>query len=142
MESDGAVALDAIIRAGVRDKPDVSALASREENRISILLWHYHDADLPGPNAAVQLSLKALPERIRESQVTHYRIDEEHSNAFSAWKHMGSPQQPTPDQYTSLELAGQLAMLGAAELLRVTQREGRLSFSLPRQAVDLVLIEW
>jgi beta-xylosidase len=25
----------------------------------------------------------------------HYRIDETHSNAWTAWKKMGSPQQPS-----------------------------------------------
>ena len=29
----------------------------------------------------------------------HYRIDNEHSNAYTAWKLMGSPQPPTPAQY-------------------------------------------
>jgi xylan 1,4-beta-xylosidase len=141
VESDGAVRLEGILGGGVRDKPDVSALASRTGNKLSIMVWHYHDADLPGPEAAVQMAVKGLPAAATEARVIRYRIDEEHSNAFSAWKRMGSPQQPTPDQYASLELAGRLAMTGPADVLRLNNGEGRLKFSLPRQAVDLVVIE-
>ena len=36
----------------------------------------------------------------------HYRIDERHSNAYTAWKELGSPQNPTPEQMARLEAAG------------------------------------
>src|SRR5207302_820119 len=59
--SDGAVSVDDIRKHGVREKPDVSALASLDKNRLAVLLWHYHDDDLPGPDAAVELSLAGTP---------------------------------------------------------------------------------
>jgi xylan 1,4-beta-xylosidase len=55
VESDGALPLEQIIKGGVREKPDVSALASRNEGRFSILIWHYHDDDLPALEATVRL---------------------------------------------------------------------------------------
>src|SRR5215210_5112730 len=61
VKSDGALALDEITRAGVRGKPDVSALASSDGKQIAVLLWHYHDDDLPGPMANVELTLSGLP---------------------------------------------------------------------------------
>ena len=48
VESDGAVSLDAMMRRGVREKPDVSAFASRDGNKLYVMVWHYHDDDLPG----------------------------------------------------------------------------------------------
>src|SRR5262245_33853758 len=42
-ESDGAVPLDTLLRRGVRDKPDVAALASLDKKRLCVLAWHYHD---------------------------------------------------------------------------------------------------
>ena len=41
----------------------------------------------------------------------HYRIDNDHSNAYTVWKNMGSPQKPTPEQYAELKAAGQLELL-------------------------------
>jgi xylan 1,4-beta-xylosidase len=140
--SDAAVPLDVMTRRGVREKPDVSALASRDNNTLSMLVWHYHDDDLPGPDAAVGLALEGLPLATGEARLQHFRIDEEHSNAFSAWKRMGSPQNPTAEQYSQLERAGQLAALGAPETVRVENGQARLKFTLPRQAVSLLVLDW
>ena len=64
--------------------------------RCRVLVWHYHDDDLPGPDAAVELSLRGLPAQAGSVLVQHYRIDSDHSNAYEAWKRMGSPPRPTP----------------------------------------------
>jgi xylan 1,4-beta-xylosidase len=74
--------------------------------------------------------------------VTHYRVDAEHSNAYEAWKKMGAPQQPTAEQYATLERAGKLETLGRPE--RLTVKDGRLALSvtLPRQAVSLLKIKY
>lgn len=141
VESDGAVPLDALLRSGIRGKPDVSALATREGDRIAVLVWHYHDEDVPGPSAQVELTLSGLPAGTVRLSRQHYRIDEEHSNAFTAWKRMGSPQQPTAEQYAELEKAGQLQALGSSEPLTVMDGKVRLTIALPRQGVELVILE-
>ena len=53
--------LEEILRQGVRDQPEVSALASGDRHRLWVLVWHYHDDDIPGPQAAVELSVQGLP---------------------------------------------------------------------------------
>ncbi|MBI2946639.1 MAG: beta-xylosidase [Verrucomicrobia bacterium] len=141
-ESDGGVTLDEIIRRGVRDKSDVSALASLERNQLSVFLWHYHDDDLAGPEAQVELALNNLPLANGEATLRHFRIDEEHSNAFTAWKRMGSPPQPSRDQYAQLEKAGQLAALNTADPIRVENGKATVLIKLPRQAVSLLQITW
>src|SRR5262245_26799542 len=60
-ESDAAVPLDTIVRSGVRGKPDVSALASLDKNKLCVMAWHYHDDDVPGPSAEVEVLLTGLP---------------------------------------------------------------------------------
>ena len=122
--------------------PDVSALASHDATRLTVLVWHYHDDDVPGPDAAVSLELSGLPFAGGEARLQHFRIDEEHSNAFSAWKRMASPQDPTPEQYATLEAAGGLAALGAPETVRVENGAVLVKFSLPRQAVSLLVLDW
>jgi xylan 1,4-beta-xylosidase len=139
VKSDGAIALDEIMRRGVRAQPDVSALASSDGKNIAVLLWHYHDDDVPGATANVELVLNGLPAaNIRQPQVQHFRIDENHSNAFSAWKKMGSPQEPTAEQYVALEQAGKLTPLHAPAAF-----DGMtMKIDLPRQSVSLVLVQF
>jgi len=139
---DGAVPLDVILKRGVREIPDVSALASLEEKKLSVLVWHYHDDDVPGPDAAVELALAGLPLEKGEARLQHFRIDDEHSNAFTAWKAMGSPQRPTADQYAELEKAGRLAATGDPEAVRVENARATVRLKLPRQAVSLMVLTW
>lgn len=106
-----------------------------------MLAWHYHDDDVSGPEAAIDLAIGGLPLENGEMKFRHFRIDEEHSNAFALWKRMGSPQQPTADQYARLEKAGQLAELQEPQTLRVAGAKINLKFRLPRQAVSLLVIE-
>jgi xylan 1,4-beta-xylosidase len=130
-----------MLRSGVREKPDVAAFASLEQKRLSVMLWHYHDDDVPGASAAVELALNSLPVPQGEVKVRQFRIDEEHSNAFTAWKRMGSPQSPTAEQHAQLERTGKLASL-ADQSVAVKEGHATLRLELPRQAVALLVFEW
>jgi xylan 1,4-beta-xylosidase len=141
-ESSGEVPLDTMLAEGVRGAPDVAALASAEPNRVAVLVWHYHDDDVTGPEAAVDLAIVGLPGTLREARVAHYRVDEDHGNAYAAWKRMGSPIAPDRAQYSALEAAEGLALVGPPETKGVDRGELSLRFALPRQAVSLVTVEW
>jgi xylan 1,4-beta-xylosidase len=142
VESSGAVGLDAILASGVRGAPDVDALAARSEREITVMAWNYHDDDIAGPDAAIKLTLAGLPPAARRVQVRHYRIDRDHSNAYTVWQRMGSPQNPTPAQYAQLEAAGQLELLESPRWLSPEKGRVELSFTLPRQGVSLVQAGW
>lgn len=142
VKSSGEVPLDAILKDGVRAAPDVAALAALEPGKLSVLVWHYHDDDVSGPEAAVTLNLAGLPLTHGAARVTHYRIDADHSNAFSVWQKMGSPAAPTPTQRKELEKAGQLARLSKPGKADIRDGAATLQFALPRQAVSLVVLEW
>ena len=141
-ESSAQVPLETMLREGVRGAPDVAALASAERGRASVMAWHYHDDDVPGPEAAVELAVAGLPETAAEAKLTHHRIDANHSNSYAAWKRMGSPIAPSREQYAELAAAAELAPLAAPRTLRLEKRALTLRFTLPRQAVSLVTIEW
>jgi xylan 1,4-beta-xylosidase len=141
--SSAEVPLATLIRSGVRGAPDVAALTSLEGHKLSVLVWHYHDDDLPGPDAQVHLSLGHLPLAAGQARVTHYRIDQSHSNAYTKWRGLGSPLEPNEAQYAQLKAAGQLATLAdAPATVTVDQGAAALDFTLPRQAVSLVVVEW
>src|SRR4051794_31879009 len=74
VSSDAAAALDGIVAHGVRVRPDVGALAVRSGRSIRVLAWHYHDDDVPGPEAQVALDVSGLGTWTL-SAAHEYRID-------------------------------------------------------------------
>lgn len=140
--SSGAAPLDALVSTGVRQAPDIDALATTAPGQAAVMVWNYHDDDLPAPAAAVDLSIRGIPAAAHRVLLMQYRIDQTHSNAYAVWKQMGSPQKPTAEQYAKLKEAGQLEMLGSPRWVAV--QEGRLTMhmELPRQGVSLVRATW
>jgi len=142
-ESSSAAPIEAIRDAGAQGNPDVNALASRQDRAVSVLVWNYHDDDLPAPPARVELVVEGLPVGAQERlSLHHYRVDADHSNSFEVWKKLGSPQKPQPEQYLQLESAGQLQLLGSPEWMRATNGRVTLKFDLPRQGVSLLKLTW
>jgi xylan 1,4-beta-xylosidase len=138
--SDAEVPLDRIVADGVRGDADVGTLATRApDGRIAVLVWHYHDDDVPGPAAAVKLSLRGLKRRA-VTAASIWRVDGDNGNAYAAWQAMGSPQSPNATQYAALETASVMtpARFGFATSGRGT---GTASFMLPRQGVALIMID-
>jgi xylan 1,4-beta-xylosidase len=140
VESSGALPLDMVRESGVREAADVNALATRSERTLSILIWNYHDDDVAAPAADVELVVDGVGGR--SVDVTHERVDATHSNAYEAWKRMGSPQPPTKSQYKDLERAGRLQPLEPSRKVKTQDGRVRLAFTLPRQAVSLVRVTW
>jgi xylan 1,4-beta-xylosidase len=141
LTSSGAAGLDGILQAGVTGAPDIDGLATRSEHEMAVMLWNYHDDDLPAAVAPVHLSVSGLPAS-GSVLVEHYRIDDTHSNAYTAWQQMGSPQKPTAEQYARLEAAGQLQLLRSPEWVPVKDGGLELAFPIPRQAVSLIKMSW
>jgi xylan 1,4-beta-xylosidase len=138
------VPLDTMLKDGVRGEPDVAALAAVDKaaKTLTIMVWHYHDDDIAGPDAAVSLALAGLPNEARRLRVTRHLIDRTHSNAYTLWQEMGSPADPTAAQYKKLETAGRLAKTKAPKLERGAEGAISLNFALPRQAVTLITLSW
>jgi xylan 1,4-beta-xylosidase len=142
VSSTGALPTEQVVRAGVRQQPDISAIATRKNQGIETLIWNYHDEDVNVPAAPIDLTIRGLPESMRLALVEHFRIDAHHSNAFTAWKEMGSPQSPSPQQYEQLQSAGQLQLLTSPAWVSVEHGQVHLPFPLPRQGLSLVRITW
>lgn len=141
-QSSGQVSLDEILQGGVRgEKADVGVLASRDGDTVALLVWHYHDDDLPGADAEVEVTVRGLPASDTELPLHHWRIDHDHSNAFTAWQVLGSPAVPTPEQYKHLEEAGKLfPLVGSPSRTTVANGQVTLKFTLPRQGVSLLVL--
>jgi xylan 1,4-beta-xylosidase len=125
---------------GVRDKPDVNVVATRDDKGVSVLVWHYHDDDEAGPAANVSLSIDGWGSR--PASLKHFRMDEQHSNSFRVWKEMGKPQDIGDADYARLEASGKLAEIGSEASVSVRGGKIGLNFTLPRQGVSLLRLDW
>jgi xylan 1,4-beta-xylosidase len=139
-ESSAGLPLADVRDRSVRGAADISALAMRDERSATVLVWNYHDDDQSAPASDVELTIAGLP--AGRPMVTHYRVDQDHSNAYAAWKAMGSPQSPTPAQYGVLEKSGQLELLSPPAQASVVDGRIAATFTLPRQGVSLIKIVW
>jgi xylan 1,4-beta-xylosidase len=140
--STGAVPLDTLISNGVRLDPDVDALASRTPRQASILVWNYHDVDAPAPPTATSVIVDGIPAGIDRVLVTQYRIDGSHSNAYTVWQQLGSPQHPDAQQYAQLRAAGQLQLLTSPTWVEVRNGMLALPTDMPRQSIALIQLNW
>jgi len=129
-----------IVSGSVRGASDIDAFAALDGDEATVLVWNYHDDDLPAPSAFVQIGIDGIP--AGRVLLHHYRIDQAHSNSYQAWKQMGEPQEPTPAQYAALEQASQLALLESPEWRDVDSGRLWLQLELPRQGVSLLRISW
>jgi xylan 1,4-beta-xylosidase len=138
-KSSHALRLDDVMADGVRQAPDINVVATRDDNSVSVLLWHYHDDDVPGPAAEIAIQIDGLPDR-KNVSLTHFRMDADHGNAYRVWQAMGSPQSIEADDYRRLEEAGGLATIEDYSIVctGVLQR----NVNLPRQGVSLLRFVW
>jgi len=140
--SSAALADDEIVRNGVRGNPDIAAIATRRDHEVAVLIWNYHDDDLPAPDAAIELSVDGLAGNIDRVMLEHFRIDSTHSNAYTAWQQMGSPQSPSATEYQQLQTAAQLELLSSPAWIHGENASVHLNFTLPRQALSLIRVSW
>ncbi|WP_114781775.1 GH39 family glycosyl hydrolase [Botryobacter ruber] len=133
--------LKKVVDKSIRESQrDIGAFATADKKTAAVMVWNYHDDDVPVPAAPVQVNLEGIP--VKSVKLTHYRIDHEHSNSYEVWKKMGSPQNPTQAQITELEKAGQLKTVGKPEKLKVKNGKANVSFNLPSQGVSLLKLDW
>jgi xylan 1,4-beta-xylosidase len=144
--SSGQISLDDILAHSVRNESDVGVLAAYNTTTrtLSAMVWNYHDDDLPKPDAQITLDVSGLDEHwggCQKARVTHYRIDNSHSNSYTRWLEFGAPQDPTTDQIADLKTAGQLQMLGKPMYVPVRDGKVEIEFALPIHGTSLLVLE-
>ncbi|MCX2496272.1 beta-xylosidase [Pedobacter sp. PF22-3] len=131
--------LNSILDSSIR-KPltDIGVLATKADRKAAVMVWNYHDEDKTGSKDAVSISLNKLP--TKTVTITQYCIDTENSNSYTAWKKMGSPQNPDAKQIAALEKSGQLKMMGKP--IKFNTGGGAFEMELARQGVALLKLDW
>jgi xylan 1,4-beta-xylosidase len=140
--SSGAVPMATMLDSGVRGAADVDVLATKEKSGADVMVWDYHDAADRGEAAEVRVEVKGLPVGVGRALLQEYRIDETHSNAYTVWKGMGSPQSPTVEQIAELKAAGGLELLRSPEWVTAVKGSAVVTTVLPRESVELMRLSW
>ena len=105
------------------------------------MAWHYHDDDTIGPAADINLELTGLDIEEGIAGIKRYLIDKTHSNSYTLWVQMGSPQDPDPEQIKKLNTKSELEETGYKRARKIRQNNLLLKDRLDRQAVVLYVIE-
>ncbi len=92
--------------------------------------------------ADVEVRVKGLPAGVKRALVERYRLDETHSNAYTVWKAMGSPQSPTAEQVAALKKAGGLELLTSPGWVDVDAGTVKVATRLERESMELMRVSW
>lgn len=140
--SSNAVPLETLVNQGVRSAPDVDALATRSHREAEVLTWNYGDDNQPRPAESTEIQIRGIPAAVHRVLLQTYRIGHTHSNAYTAWLAMGSPQEPTAAQYAQLKQAGQLALFTSPQWLDVQDGMVKIRVDQPYESVSLFRLSW
>jgi xylan 1,4-beta-xylosidase len=123
------------------DGVDAMATTSASGDELQILVYNYFATLNTTGSDDVTVTLNNLPAALagKEVFVTHFRVDETHSNPYSVWTSQGSPSNPTEDQWRAMRQAQHLALLQPVSKATVSNTY-TASFTMPRQAGSLLVV--
>ncbi|TRW25821.1 beta-xylosidase [Flavobacterium zepuense] len=132
--------LEEVLQKSVRgSQTDIGALASKDKKAAAIMVWNYHDDDKQGPAETVTITISNIP--AKKATLNIYMIDKENSNSYEVWKGMGSPQNPTTLQISTLEKYGQLKCVSTSTV-KTEGGKATIALELMRQGVALIKLDW
>ncbi len=117
---------------------DNDCLVTRcEDGALAILAWNPVWTIEPGQDRRIEVTLPAGTKG--ERVVSQWTVDEEHGNAWTAWKRMGRHRYPSRAEIERLREAARPAL----HISRATVEDGRVkvSLALGPNAVVLCLVE-
>lgn len=128
-------------RLAVRaDRSNVGGLSAVDsDGRVSVIVWNHLDDQYGESTEMITLRLAGLPNSGRPVRVSHYRVDDRHSNTHSRWLAEGAPQDPSAEQLARIRAGEELAEFEPTRNLLDCPPE--MSFELALTAPAAALIE-
>ncbi len=125
---------------GTEEGPEIDGWAACDgKGNLQVLLYCHHDDWDRQETFDIDLELENF-DRDGEVSVAHYRIDREHSNAYTEWERLGGPEWPTEEQRKAMLDRSGLELMEPP--FRIMIRDGKLGlhFSLPTHGISLLEI--
>jgi len=133
-----------LVRATVADNhPTVTAIGARDgDRRLTVLISNFQNTAPrnDGPPAQVSLRIETEWPAGTQAKLTHWRIDETHSNAYTVFRALGRPKQPTPEQIEQIKRRMDLETLEPPQTVKVDGAV-ELTFELPCNGVSLIEVQ-
>ena len=138
--SSGALTVDQIMSASVRQQSDVDAMATVDSQRVQVLVWNYHDDIVTVAATPVHLTVQVPPAFGTRVTIDHLRVDDAHGDPYTVWVSQGSPAAPSATQIGQLQQAMQPAELQPPQAVDLVGGVATLDFDLPRFGISLVTL--
>jgi hypothetical protein len=124
------------------DGVDAMATMSANSDEVQVLVYNQFSAMNTTGTDMVTITLSNLPTALanKELFLTHFRVDETHSNPYNAWSAAGKPASPTEAQWQTMKAQQHLALLQPVSKATTTTMYTIANFSIPRQAGSLVIL--
>ncbi len=124
------------------DGVDAMATLSASGDELQILVYNTFATLNTTGTDMVTINMSNLPATLanKELFVTHFRVDETHSNPYSVWTSQGKPTNPTEAQWQAMKAQQHLALLQPVSKATVTTTYAVPSFAIPRQAGSLIIL--
>ena len=105
-----------------------------------ILLYCHEDTWDTDSSYEISLAAANLPFE-GPYKVTHYRIDKNHSNAYTEWVRQGRPDYPDDCQYEAIKARDGLELLCPVQTVTPYNGKLKLEFNMPVKSVSLIVVE-
>jgi xylan 1,4-beta-xylosidase len=123
------------------DSAGVDGLSAVDsDGRIAAIVWNHCDDQYATDTATVRLRLDGLPNAGRPVRISHYRIDERHSNTYSRWLAEGAPQDPSAEQLARIRAGEELAEFEPTREIADCPPDMTFAVELPAPAAILIEI--
>jgi xylan 1,4-beta-xylosidase len=120
-------------------KSNINGLATRKGDTIQIMVYNFNQDVSGRESEKAELTVK-MPSS-RSYKLIHYRIDENHSNAYSVWKSLGKPIIPNDDQMNQIVSRQGLELSEPLRTIIPEDNKIAIPLILPHHSVSLLLFE-
>lgn len=124
------------------DTLQYQVVAAADMNRITVVVGDYQPSRIQndGPASSVTIVVNNPWSEVVNLTLRHWRIDANHSNAYSVFKTLGSPETPSPEHVHAITDRMSLELLEPERRLPEAA-EWTLDFDLPCNGVSLIEID-
>jgi hypothetical protein len=136
----GTIRLSLTGGTGEADGVDGFATVNHDSSEVTVMVYNFYK-ELGGQTASdnVNLTVNNLPLPNGKVEVTHFRIDSLHSNAYGVWLKQGKPPKPSTVQWNEMRTASELAVL-KKDVIDYSGAAYSESFTLPRQGISFLML--
>jgi xylan 1,4-beta-xylosidase len=125
---------------GTHEKPDIDGFATLSDNKVQILLYSHHDDwDISG-DYEVDLEVSGIPFEGSKATLSHFRLDGNHSNAYTEWLRRDRPKYPEGEDLEAIKGRESLELFEPESTVRLQKGTWQTIVSIPVNGISLLIL--